>query len=103
MPLRSGASTRNSKPPLGGRDPEGRGDCSVILSLQNISTDTQQAQSRLGVLCPVLGSELGGQWHPAYGPSLASFGGESRMFALPLFVAPIALDTRGNAKQEGTP
>src|SRR3954464_4478347 len=91
-----------TQPCVGGRVPEGAGNCSVILSsLQNISTETQ-AQSRLAVLCQVSGQG----WHPAYGagPSLPSFGGARRMFALPLFVAPLApvagaLDTRVNAKQ----
>jgi hypothetical protein len=83
---------------------EGGGDCSVILSLQNISTETQ-AHSRLAVLCHevVGGRSVSRQW--AYGPSFATFGFSAirpsgdRMLALPLF----ASDPRANAKQEGLP
>ncbi len=92
---------------------EGGGDCPVILSLLNISTETQ-AQSRLAVLCrEVVGgrSVSGLQWHQAYRLSLPipAFGLSAipcprgvgdRMLALPLFAA---ADPRTNAKQEGLP
>lgn len=82
----------------------------MILSLQNISTETQ-APSRLAVLCRevVGGRAVSQQWHRAYGPSLSTstFGlsaigcpGSDRMFALPLFAG---ADPRANAKQEGIP
>ena len=84
----------------------------MILSLLNISTETQ-AQSRLAVLCrEVVGGGLSGQWHQAYRLSLSipAFGlsaipgcldtGSDRMLALPLFAA---ADPRTNAKQEGLP
>jgi hypothetical protein len=84
----------------------------VILSLLNISTETQ-APSRLAVLCRevVGGRSVSGQWHRAYRPSLsnATFGfsairscpgGADRMLALPLFAS---ADPRANAKQEGLP
>jgi len=92
----------------------------VILSLQNTSTETQ-AQSRLAVLrgelCGSLRSSRSSrqiQAHWAYGPSLSPvFGGTTgkpggRMPAAPLFtlLATIAcdrLDSRVNAKQEGSP
>jgi hypothetical protein len=100
----------------------------VILSLQNISTETQ-AQSRLAVLRQELCSSgssgrSGGapqvQGHWAYGPSLslslggfgsfgAFFGGTTgkpggRMPAAPLCTfTSLAFDTRVNAKQEGSP
>lgn len=89
----------------------------MILSLQNISTETQ-APSRLAVLCrEVVGgrsvSGRAGEWHRAYRPSLsiAPLGlslsatrcldaTRGRMLALPLFAA---ADPRANAKQEGIP
>jgi hypothetical protein len=83
----------------------------VILSLLNISTETQ-APSRLAVLCRevVGGRSVSGQWHRAYRPSLSSAtfgpsaircpGGNDRMLALPLFAS---ADPRANAKQEGLP
>jgi hypothetical protein len=81
----------------------------VILSLLNISTETQ-AQSRLAVLCRevVGGRSVSGQWHQAYRLSLPipAFGFSAirpigdRMLALPLFAA---ADPRTNAKQEGLP
>lgn len=85
----------------------------MILSLQNISTETQ-APSRLAVLCRevVGGRALSQQWHRAYGPSLSisTFGlsairccrdtRSDRMLALPLFAG---ADPRANAKQEGIP
>ena len=86
----------------------------MILSLQNISTETQ-APSRLAVLCRevVGGRALSQQWHRADGPSLSisTFGLSAtrycpkgtlsdRMLALPLFAG---ADPRANAKQEGIP
>jgi hypothetical protein len=76
---------------------EGGGDRSVILSLQNISTETQ-AQSRLAVLCRVFCSDGSLVTHWAYGPSLPIFGGTTgkpggRMPAARLF----------DNKQEGSP
>lgn len=100
----------------------------MILSLQNISTETQ-AQSRLAVLrqelCQSAGApqlQLRGHW--AYGPSLASvsipvpapafafgaiFGGPTgkpggRMLFTLLASFPCdRSDSRVNAKQEGSP
>lgn len=85
----------------------------MILSLQNISTETQ-AHSRLAVLCRevVGGRAVSQQWHRAYGPSLSvptpfglsaigcPGGTHDRMLALPLFAG---ADPRANAKQEGIP
>jgi len=109
----------NPRPALEAAPVEGSGDCSVILSLQNISTETQ-APSRLAVLCrEVVGgrsvsmrARRAGQWHRAYRPSLsiATFGLSAtrccrdtrggRMLALPLFAG---ADPRANAKQEEIP
>jgi hypothetical protein len=92
----------------------------VILSLQNISTETQ-AQSRLAVLRRELcgsprspqASQASRQVQPhwAYGPTSLSpiFGGTTgkpggRMPAAPLFTFSCdRLDSRVNAKQEGSP
>jgi hypothetical protein len=105
---------------------QGGGDFPVILSLQNISTETQ-AQSRLAVLRQELCRSAGapqvlGHW--AYGPSVSlpfglPFGGFSAFSAIfggttgkPGGRMPAALlasttcdrlDTRANAKQEGSP
>lgn len=86
----------------------------MILSHQNKLTE-RQAQSRFAAR-DLSGAEGVWQaWHPAYGPSqLSSFspivGGSPaykpgpRMLAAPcLSIASFALDTRANAKQEGTP
>lgn len=80
----------------------------MILALQNISTETQ-AQSRLAVLCREL-CESPQVRHWAYGPSISPvFGGPTgkpggRMPAAPLFtIACDQLDSRVNAKQEGSP
>lgn len=103
---------------------QGGGDCPVILSLQNISTETQ-AQSRLAVLrqelCQSLGTVGASQGHWAYGPSAFTvFGGTAgkpggRMpapsfpmartarFTLLASITCDRLDTRVNAKQEGSP
>jgi hypothetical protein len=68
----------------------------VILSLLNISTETQ-AQSRLAVLRQAFGRQVTPvarrtcRAHWAYGPSACS---------IPPFAA---LDTSVNAKQEGSP
>ena len=111
-PVRSVYSKQHHPcPALEAAPVEGSGDCSVILSFQNISTETQ-APSRLAVLRRdfVVGRPVAGQWHRAYRPSLftALFGtsatrcpGGGRMLA-PLFVA-VAADPRANAKQEGIP
>lgn len=88
----------------------------MILSLQNISTETQ-AQARLAVLrrelCGRSSRQLQSHW--SYGPSLSTpiFGGPTgkpggRMPAAPLFpvlatVTCDRLDSRVNAEQEGSP
>lgn len=91
----------------------------MILALQNISTETQ-AQSRLAVLCRELclsarssrspRTSVQVQAHWAYAPSVSPvFGGTTgkpggRMPAAPLFtIACDRLDSRVNAKQEGSP
>jgi hypothetical protein len=85
----------------------------VLLSLQNISTETQ-AQSRLAVLRRELWASAATprdpQCHRAYRPCVSSiFGGTTgkpggRMPAAPLFTVPCdRLDSRVNAKQEGSP
>lgn len=123
MPLPSGAYTRSNRNQLEAASREGGGDRSVILSLQNISTETQ-AQSRLAVLRRELcGSPRSPQAsqasrqvqsHWAYGPSSSPvfgpiFGGTTgkpggRMPAAPLFTFSCdRLDSRVNAKQEGSP
>ena len=92
----------------------------MILSLQNIAMETQ-AQSRLAVLRRVLcrgpkGPRSARRSHWAYGPSVSApvsciFSATPRgttgkpggcMPAAPLFTS-LALDTRVNAKQEGSP
>jgi hypothetical protein len=94
------------------------GDCPVILSLQKLSTE-KQAHSRLAVLRQELGRQSARQlsaWDlqqpQAYGPSLFStiFGAPTgkpggRMLATVSFSAcrAVRLDTRPNAKQEGSP
>ncbi len=119
MPLRCGASTRSQLIPslaLEAAPVEGRGAVPVILSLLNISTETQ-AQSRLAVLCRevVGGRSVSGRWHQAYRLSLSipTFGLSAtrcaqvtrggRMLALPLPSFTAAADPRANAKQEGIP
>lgn len=101
-------------PRIGGRARRGARHSSVILSLLNISTETQ-AQPRLAVLCRevVGGGSVSRRWHQAYrvSPSIPSFGLSAircaqvtrgdRMLALPPFTA--AADSRANAKQEGIP
>lgn len=95
----------NNDPTLEAASREGGGDCSVILSLHDISTETQ-APSRLAVLRRELvgGRSVAGQWQRAYcsSPSTTIFGSclGGRMLALPLFAG---ADPRANAKQEGTP
>ena len=112
MPLRCGASHSTHPPALEAAPVEGCGDCSVILSLLTISTETQ-APSRLAVLCrEVVGGRGSAQWHQAYRLSLpiSAFGlsavpcanvtrGDC-MLSLPLFAGG---DPRANAKQEGIP
>lgn len=81
----------------------------MILSLQNISMETQ-AQSRLAVLCRELcrgargastarGPRSPRQWHRAYRPSVSTpvFCSVASLFTS------LALDTRVNATQEGSP
>lgn len=79
----------------------------MILSLQNISMETQGGQqcSRLAVLrrelCRGPKDPRGPrQSHWAYGPTVSG-----TVFAAPLFtsLAALALDTRVNAKQQGSP
>jgi hypothetical protein len=93
-----------------------RGDCSVILSLQNnlVEAQTEQRCSDLAMLCQaavaVGGRSLWRHRGPASYSALSSFSSASifggtrtpggRMLA-PLF--PFALDTNANAKQEGSP
>jgi hypothetical protein len=92
---------------------QSRGDCPVILSLQNTFTETQ-ALTRLAVLRSGFagrGSRKASLlWHRAYRSSLVCapiIGGGCglitkpgpRMPALP----PISLDPSANAEQEGSP
>ena len=120
-----GVYKRYPNPPLETVAPEGRGDSPVILSLQNKVTE-QQAQPRLAAPrnLSVQTDRRTDGWHRAYRPSpisISIFGGTSgvkpgaRMLAVcaafpcaafpcAALVAPsFALDTRANAKQEGTP
>lgn len=110
-PVRS-VYLKQVQPLCGGRVPRGAGDCSVILPLKNISTETQ-AQSRLAVLCRevVGGRSFSPDWRRADGPShstsffgpVAPRGTYGRMLALPLFAGADPRDLSANAKQEGTP
>jgi hypothetical protein len=118
-------SVYNQQPqPLGDRAAsKARGDCSVLLSLQNLRSETQ-AHSRLAVLRlqGLAPSGKGTSWHRAAYPlsislsipSLPLFGGTAgfaskpacRMPAAPLShsdLRPACGDTSVNAKQEGTP
>ena len=82
----------------------------MILSLHNISTETQ-APSRLAVLRRELvgGRSVAGQWHRAYRSSLSACGhlGLSATAVLAVACSPSLClpraDPRANAKQEGTP
>ena len=125
MPLLLGASTTTSKHRFGGRCPKGRGDCPVILSHQNKLTE-RQAQSRFAARDLSARAGMGQSWHAGYRPSQLppicavalsrTFGGlpgsdrGGRMLAASLLsrlsrlsLPSFALDTRANAKQEGTP
>jgi hypothetical protein len=101
-----------------------RGDCSVILSLQNNLVEAQTERcSGLVMLCQdvrvasarAVRARNGSSWHrgTASYSAISIFGGPTskpggRMLALAAFggsspLFPFALDTNANAKQEGSP
>jgi hypothetical protein len=114
MPLRSGASQLPTSTYWRPRPEQARGDRPVILSLQSTLVEAQ-AHSRLAMLRQAfVGTGSSRPWHPRYRAagsllctSISIFGGRpssrpgTRMLAAPLFTS--ALDTSGNAKQEGSP